>query len=269
MERHYQIILEALLSVMIIINLLLLGLMTMGFIVGIKHNSVFYVGDFDLVIAFLIFLDFIFFRLRKERSRNTRQFISENWAFILSIIPIGFISFNLFHLFSFVPIIGLIGLFRIYALIKVLTIIGRNVREYPSKTKLDYATFVILLVLIIGSYLFLITERGVNPEVPNYESAMWFSIVSMATVGYGDIVPYTLTGRIIGVVLILTGMGYVSLVTATLAYSFIDILRKERRKASEIIEKRTRKYEKKIDQIVDKLDKIDKKMDEMERKTKK
>lgn len=269
MKRHYQIIFEAFLSFLIIINLLSLGLMTMGFIAGIKSNTVFYMGYFDLAIAFLIFLDFIFFRVRKERNINKWPFIIKNWAFILSIIPISFISFNLFHLFGFIPIIGLLGLFRIYAIIKVLTVIGRNVREYPSKTKLDYATFVLLLVFIIGSYLFLITERGVNPEVPNYESAMWFSIVSMTTTGFGDIVPVTLTGRIIGSFLILAGMGYVSLVTATLAFSFIDILRKERRKTSEIIEKRTRKYEGRIDQIVDKLDKIERKMDEMERKTQK
>ncbi|MGP8022984.1 MAG: ion channel, partial [Methanobacterium sp.] len=92
---------------------------------------------------------------------------------------------------------------------------------YPSKTKLDYATIVLFLVLIIGSYLFFIAEHAVNPEVSTYESAMWYSIVSMTTVGYGDIVPITAIGRIIGVIIILTGMGYVSLVTATLAYSFI------------------------------------------------
>lgn len=264
MKRHYQIILEAFLSFLIIINLLFLGLMTMGFMVEIKPNTVFYMGDFDLVIAFLIFLDFIFFRVRKERTRNNWQFIIKNWAFILSIIPLTFISFNLFHLFGYIPIIGLIGLFRIYALIKVLTATGRNVREYPSKTKLDYATFILLLVFIIGSYLFLITERGVNPEVPNYESAMWFSFVSMATVGYGDIVPVTLTGRIIGVIIILTGMGYVSLITATLAFSFIELFRKESHKASERLEERSKRYDEKIDEIADKLERIERRIDEKE-----
>ena len=167
-------------------------------------------------------MDLIFYRI-KNRQTNffSRVFFRDYWFFFVAIIPLTFICFNIFHLFNYTIIIGLIGIFRIYALYRVLLIGSSRVRKYPSKTKLDYATIVLFLVLIIGSYLFFIAEHAVNPEVSTYESAMWYSIVSMTTVGYGDIVPITAIGRIIGVIIILTGMGYVSLVTATLAYSFI------------------------------------------------
>ena len=59
---------------------------------------------------------------------------------------------------------------------------------------------------MFGSFLFFLVEHGVNPEVPTYDSAMWYSIVSMTTVGYGDIVPITAIGRIIGIIIILTGI---------------------------------------------------------------
>jgi voltage-gated potassium channel len=94
---------------------------------------------------------------------------------------------------------------------------------------------------------------------------MWFSIVSMTTTGYGDITPVTFTGRLIAVVLILTGMGYLSLVTATLAYSFIDLFRKESRKAGERLEKRALTYEEKVDEIMAKLDEIEKKVDKKDK----
>ena len=194
-------------------------------------------------------------------NKTNWQFIRENWAYIVSIIPITFICFNIFQLFGYISIIGLIVIFRIYALFKVLLITGRDVRKYPSKTKLDYATVYLLLALVIGSYLLFFIERGVNPEFPNFESAMWFSIVSMTTTGYGDITPVTFTGRIIAVILILTGMGYVSLVTATLAYSFIDLFRKESRKAGERLEERALTYEEKVDEVMAKLDEIEKKLD--------
>jgi voltage-gated potassium channel len=112
---------------------------------------------------------------------------------------------------------------------------------------------------VIGSFLFFLVEHGVNHEVPNYESAMWYSIVSMTTVGYGDIVPVTSIGRIIGIIIILTGMGYVSLVTATLAYSFIDFFRKESRKAADRVEKR---YLEKIDELIAHVNKLENKIDE-------
>jgi voltage-gated potassium channel len=236
--------------------------MTAGFTVGIMPASIYNISNFDIIVVLLILLDFIFFRIRKEKKNKTNlQFIHENWAYIVSIIPLTFICFNIFQLFGYIPIIGLMAILRIYALFKVLLITGRNVRKYPSKTKLDYATVLLLLTLVIGSSLLFFIERSVNPEFPNFETAMWFSIVSMTTTGYGDITPITFPGRIIAVILILTGMGYVSLVTATLAYSFIDVFRKESRKAGEKLEKRAASYEEKADKIMAKLDEIEKKMD--------
>jgi voltage-gated potassium channel len=92
----------------------------------------------------------------------------------------------------------------------------------------------------------------------------------MATVGYGDIVPVTFAGRIIGIIIILTGMGYVSLVTATLAFSFIEIFRKASRKASDKIEKtvetvntRSIEQQEKMEELLKKMEEIEKKLDEM------
>ena len=241
--------------------------MVAGFDLGIKHTTIIDIARFDLIVSLLILVDFVIFRIRKEKlNGNQWQFIKENWIYIISIIPVAFISFNIFQLFSYFFILWLILFIKFYALIKVLQITGKRVRSYPSKTKLDYATVVLLLALIIGSFLFYLVETGVNPEVPNYESAMWFAIVSMATVGYGDIVPVTNTGRIIAVILILTGMGYVSLVTATLAYSFIDIFREESSKAMDKVQKGVIKYEDKIDELIDKVDNLDQKIDENNKK---
>lgn len=274
MQRHFQVILEGVLAVLILIELLSLSLMTIGFIAGLKPETIYTFGSLDVLIAFVIFLDLIIFRIRNREVDTTLfKFIKVNWVYIISIFPLTFISFNLFQLFGYKSIIGVIGIIRIYALIKVLLISARNVRKYPSKTKLDYATFALFLVIIIGSYLFYAIETGVNPEVPNYESAIWYALVSMSTTGYGDVVPITLAGRIIGVTLILTGMGYVSLVTATLAYSFIDIFRTESRKAAEKLrataqdlDKKAAKNEEKLDDIMGKMNEISHRLDEMEKK---
>jgi voltage-gated potassium channel len=273
MQRHFEVIFEGVLAVLILIELLSLSLMTVGFIAGLKAETIYSFGGLDVLIAFFILLDLIFFRIRKRDVKQTKwQFLSVNWVYIVSAIPLTYLSFNFLQLFGLKPIIGLIGLIRIYALIKVLILSARSVRKYPSKTKLDYATFAVFLVIIIGSYLFFAIETGVNPEVPNYESAIWYALVSMSTTGYGDVVPITLAGRIIGVILILTGMGYVSLVTATLAYSFIDIFRAESRKAAaklrataEDLDKKAAKNEDKLDEIMANLNEINQRLNKMEK----
>ncbi len=272
MKRHYQVIFEAILSIMIILEIFVLVMLSIGFLAGIKSSSVYTFGFYDITIGFLILLDFVIFRTNDRANLSIKEFLEKNWAYIISIVPLFFICFNILNLYVYGLIIGIIGIVRLIALLKVLQIISVNVLQYPKKTKLDYATIFLLLVFLIGSYLFFIAEKGVNPTVLNYESALWYAIVSMTTTGYGDIVPVTLIGHILGVVFILTGMGYVSLVTATLAYSFIDLFRKESKKAINNLGKTATGLkdsfsdnETKMDQVLLKLDELEKKFEEMEK----
>jgi voltage-gated potassium channel len=265
MDRHYKIIFEAILSILILLELLFLILISIGFVAGITSTSVYTFGIWDVAIGILIIFDLVFFRIIKG-DQGKENFLRNNWAFIIAGIPLYFISFNLLQLFDINIIIALIGIIRLFALIKVLQTTSQGVRRYPQKTKLDYATVILFLILILGSYIFYLVEKGVNPTVTSYDSAIWYSIVSMTTTGYGDIVPVTAIGHIIGVIVILTGMSYVSLVTATLAYSFIDLFRKESRKAIEKVGKNTDGFRTRFDNYEEKLDKILERMDEIEKK---
>lgn len=275
MDRNYKIIFEALLTILILIGILFLVLESIGFVLGIRSSFIYNFGFFDLIIGLLILVDFVIFRIVIRGSQNIWNVFKENWFFIIAGIPLFFICFNLLQLYQYEIIIGLIGIIRIYAIIKVLLITSREVRRYPKKTKLDYATLVLLLVLIIGSAVFFIVEKAVNPEVPNYESAIWYALVSMTTTGYGDIVPVTTLGHVIGIIFIFTGMGYVSLTTATLAYSFIDLFRKESQKAtqkanikfektSEGLKDSLETHDAKMDQVLKRMDEIEKKLDKKE-----
>jgi voltage-gated potassium channel len=272
MKRHYQVIFEAILSIMIILEIFFLIIVSIGFLAGLKANLVFSFGFYDISIGILILLDFLVFRFRNRERLGVFEFIRENWSYLVSIFPLFFICFNLLGLYQYGLIIGIIGIIRLLALFNVLKIISVQVLQYPKKTKLDYATIVLLLMLIIGSYIFFLVEKGVNPTVPSYESALWYAIVSMTTTGYGDIVPVTLIGHILGVLFILTGMGYVSLVTATLAYSFIDLFRKESRKAinnlgdtADGLKDSFSVNETKMDQVLKKLEELEKKIEELEK----
>lgn len=76
--------------------------------------------------------------------------------------------------------------------------------------------------LFIGAWLVLLFEekaRGSN--IHNYPDALWWAIVTVTTVGYGDRYPVTEGGRIVAVILMLVGIGLIGVLTATVASVFI------------------------------------------------
>ena len=50
------------------------------------------------------------------------------------------------------------------------------------------------------------TEHSINPQINNFEDALYFSIISVTTVGYGDVVPLTQSGKWISMIVILSGV---------------------------------------------------------------
>jgi len=75
----------------------------------------------------------------------------------------------------------------------------------------------ILLILVVGSAAF----SHLEPEM-DYGDALWWSVVTMTTVGYGDISPETPGGRIVGMCVMLLGIGFLGLLTATIASALIE-----------------------------------------------
>jgi voltage-gated potassium channel Kch len=75
----------------------------------------------------------------------------------------------------------------------------------------------VLLIIGIASGLAVVAavlERLFDPAFDSFGDALWYSVVTVSTVGYGDIVPASATGRIIGSGLMLVGLGLIPLVTS-------------------------------------------------------
>ena len=96
-------------------------------------------------------------------------------------------------------------------------VIFRKVVSAVRRENLHRIIFIIVFVLFFGSSAFVYFEKKID-----FPDALWWSIVTMTTVGYGDISPETTGGRIVGFIVMLMGIGFLGLLTATIASAFIE-----------------------------------------------
>lgn len=94
--------------------------------------------------------------------------------------------------------------------------------------------------VIISAYTLLVTFAGgtfawlLTPnDFGGFGEALWWAIQTVTTVGYGDVVPTNTEGRLIGVVVMLTGIGFLTVITAAVTASLIEAARRRLQKGSE------------------------------------
>ena len=75
-------------------------------------------------------------------------------------------------------------------------------------------------VVVFGSLVAYYAEHPSNPEFATVGDALWWGIVTLTTVGYGDIVPETATGRWVGVVIMVTGIAVLGVLAGALSSFF-------------------------------------------------
>lgn len=91
-----------------------------------------------------------------------------------------------------------------------------------KKNQLAQVTVAIVVAINVAALFMFVFERHANShQFENLGDALWWSIVTIATVGYGDKVPITAAGRIVGSITIISGLILISLFTATISSVFV------------------------------------------------
>ena len=167
------------------------------------------VGDWILWSIFFIQLVY-----NLAIAENRLAYARSRWVLILVVI----VSFPLLpNLLSLSRLARLIRLFR---LLVVLLYGLRALRRILSRRGLVYvAAVATLLILGGGGVLSLLEGESVHGK---FFEGIWWAIVTVTTVGYGDIAPTTIWGRIVGVALMITGLGVISTLAAAVAAYFVS-----------------------------------------------
>lgn len=115
--------------------------------------------------------------------------------------------------------------FRVLRVLRVLTagqwLISRGSRLRFGRTA-TAVVFAVAFLTYLSSLAVLNAERGAKgADIKSFGDAVWWSLVTMATVGYGDYVPVTANGRIVAVGLMVVGISLLGLVGASVASAVV------------------------------------------------
>ena len=167
----------------------------------------------DLLISIIFMADFAY-RILTAPSKRRYFFKELGWLDLISSFPL--------------PQFKITRLARIVRAVILLRKLGYGSirREFfrdRAQSAVYLVAFLIIVVLEFGSTLVLAAEEGApGSNIETAGEAMWWALVTMSTVGYGDYVPVTPAGRVIGVLVLILGVALFGVVTGFLANQFVE-----------------------------------------------
>jgi voltage-gated potassium channel len=170
---------------------------------------------YDNTICVVFLLDF-FLNLKRAPRKGDYFFKQRGWLDLLGSIPaLGFFRFTV-----------LFRLARVSRLVRISRLLGGSNRKQLIndivRNRGEYAGFVTLLtaflVLVLASILVIQFEsQSVEANITTGRDALWWALVTITTVGYGDHFPVTLAGRITGGAVMFAGIGIIGALASILA----------------------------------------------------
>ena len=172
------------------------------------------------------------------------RYLRGNWINLLIIlvgIPIVWgVSHNL----------GTLRSLRLLLYLAILINLSDTIRQVLSRNHLGVTLLSAFIIIMMSGVLI----AGIDPNIDTVWEGLWWAWVTVTTVGYGDIVPGSVLGKLFGALLILLGVALFTLLTASFSAFFIS---KDERKQKED-EKRTER------QILERLSAIEKQLSKIE-----
>lgn len=159
-------------------------------------------------------------------AHSARRFLRASW-FNLTVILLSppFLVPEVFQAVRGLRAFRILRLFRLMRGLAITTIGLRSARKVLGSHGFPYVILVTLASIGLGAIGIYQVEKGFSIDSP--VNALWWATVTVTTVGYGDVNPVTGEGRAIALILMLVGVGVISIFTGSVASFFVGDDRKQ------------------------------------------
>lgn len=221
--------------IMLLIFLSIISVFIMTFPVSDKFAAILNkLEHFSLIVFSIEYLmrlwtaDYIYPESGKINSRL--RYIVSGMAIIdlIAILPFFlpmFLPVNLVGIRAF-RLLRLLRIFKFNRYSEALSSIGEVVKK--KYHEMIVSVMFVFILLIIVSLLIYYVEHDAQPDkFANAFSGLWWAVATLTTVGYGDIYPITVLGKILGAIIAIMGIGMVAVPAGILSSGFVEMLEKQ------------------------------------------
>ncbi len=158
-------------------------------------------------------------------------FIRHTWIELLSLLPLLRV-FRLFRIFRTVRLFRLMRILRTLRLIRASRLVSRFFGSVSDGFRRQRGANAIIITYFLATMLFgtlgiIIFEQGAGSGIETFSDALWWAVVTLSTVGYGDLVPATQGGRIIAGIVMVLGLGFWSIMIGVFTTSLVERARQK------------------------------------------
>jgi voltage-gated potassium channel len=166
----------------------------------------------------------------------------------------------LYHLLDLlVLLLPVLRPLRALRAVLAIGVLNRQLRDNVRGRVAFYVAGAVVMVGFVASLAVLDAERDApDASITSFGEAVWWTITTISTVGYGDRYPVTLEGRLVAGALMVAGIALLGVVTASLASWFVETLRRAERRVE-------RGLEAQLDEVLAELRRVTSRLDELER----
>ena len=163
--------------------------------------------------------DYLYPDVSRGRAAANFIFSFDGIVELFTILPFFFLSG--FVVFRMLRVVRIFHLFRLNANYDSFNVITTVLKEKKNQI---LSSLFILFVLVLGASICMYSaEHEVQPEVfDNAFSGIWWSVSTILTIGYGDMYPVTVAGRIMAVIISVLGVGVVAIPTGIISAGFVE-----------------------------------------------